>query len=679
MAKKKRTKGPELRRLHPKLRMIKNGKTEVNLLRAEHSSGLAARSASLLRGFAKCRHESTGGVRPEDLPKTAKPTSLKEVSGDVTVNVFVDVNDSSIIRRLPGVQAVCGNLLTAQVPLSRLDEIARNPKVATVQMGEALKAPDPAVDRPEAKAPSPTDRWVGSEQLHGYGENVLIGIVDVQGFDFSHPDFLDAKGRTRFEYIWDQGGNARPSPGGRFKYGAEFTGDDLNRSITASTRLGLPAWEIERQSQVRPSSHGTHVASIAAGNRGVCRKAKIAGVLISLPEADTDSRLSFYDSTRIVDAVDYLVERAKKLECTAVSVNISLGTNGHAHDASSPLSRWIDSTLATPGRSICVAAGNAGQEAPSHPNDIGYVMGRIHTSGRIAATGLDADIEWIVVGNSIQDISENELEIWYSSADRYAVSVRPPGWSSWIGPIEPGEFVENRQLPTHSFLSVYNELYHEANGSNYISIYLTPWLSRFGVVGVNAGTWTVRLHGREIRDGRYDGWSARDDPREIGRVGTKNLWRFPSFFSAESNVDRSSVSSMACGHRIISVANLDAASEQINKTSSQGPTRDGRHKPEVGAPGTDILAANGFDPDAPWVKMTGTSMASPYVAGIVGLMLAVDPTLTAAQIGGIIRRTAIPLPGDDYEWRDDAGYGVIAAAAGVREAATANINRDVTS
>ena len=37
---------------------------------------------------------------------------------------------------------------------------------------------------------------------------------------------------------------------------------------------------------------------------------------------------------------------------------------------------------------------------------------------------------------------------------------------------------------------------------------------------------------------------------------------------------------------MIAVANLDEEKQQINATSSQGPTRDGRSKPEIAAPGT---------------------------------------------------------------------------------------------
>ena len=143
-------------------------------------------------------------------------------------------------------------------------------------------------------------------------------------------------------------------------------------------------------------------------------------------------------------------------------------------------------------------------------------------------------------------------------------------------------------------------------------------------------------------------------------------------------MENSSVSSLACGQRIIGVANLDAERGVINITSSQGPTRDNREKPEICAPGTDIVAANGFSGEEDWVSMTGTSMAAPYVTGVVGLMLSVEPRLTAAQITGILRRTAAPLPGHDFNWRDDAGFGSIDANTCLREAARAFEADDVT-
>jgi subtilisin family serine protease len=233
-------------------------------------------------------------------------------------------------------------------------------------------------------------------------------------------------------------------------------------------------------------------------------------------------------------------------------------------------------------------------------------------------------------------------------------------------------------LADGTFVSIYNERYHPANGNNCISVYLSPFLSPEGVVGVKAGTWTVRLIGREVRDGTYHAWIERDDPRRLGRAGMKEAWSFPSFFSKHSNVDQSSVSSLACGEQIISVANLDADREVMNVTSSQGPTRDGREKPEIAAPGTGIVAANGFDPENLWVRMSGTSMSSPYVAGVVALMLQMDRKLTAAQLTGILRRTAQPLPGTDFTWLNDAGYGAIQPKACLDEVRKIRLRRDRT-
>lgn len=152
----------------------------------------------------------------------------------------------------------------------------------------------------------------------------------------------------------------------------------------------------------------------------------------------------------------------------------------------------------------------------------------------------------------------------------------------------------------------------------------------------------------------------------------------PSFFSKTSNVDSHSINSLASGHRVISVGNLDERRQRIAASSSQGPTRDARFKPDIAAPGTDVAAANGSaGEDEPWVNMSGTSMASPYVAGVVGLMLSSNPRLTAAQCSGILQRTSRPLPGGSYEWRNDAGFGAVDAAAALAEAASFDEREDI--
>jgi subtilisin family serine protease len=665
--------------------MVANGDTDVNVVRAEHAAAVAV-TEGLAEKMPPSRSQDATPVKRSDLPARVEPKSLRRPAS-AFVSVFVqlatdEVNQQRTPTELPFLTAVKGSLATAELELADALRLQESDEVRFVELGQPLQMPRPLVLADRVAAPSSSQRRIGDGRLHRFGADVLVGLIDVQGFDFAHPDFLDAQGKTRFLRIWDQGGNTRSTPADRhtapFNYGAELMASELNAAIAASRqRSGLAATTLEPQSQMAPGSHGTHVASIAAGNLGVCRAGGIVAVLVSVPEDELERRRSFYDSSRLAHAVDYLLAVADELR-RPIAINISLGTNGHAHDDSAPVTRWIDASLTRPGRSVCVAAGNAGQERSESEGDVGWIMGRVHAEARVAARELVSDVEWLVVGNGVADISENELEIWYGPQDRFSVQVRPPD-GQWSKRVQPGEYIENRQLPDGSFLSVYNELYHPANGANLIAIYLSPLLSDAGVVGVSAGEWLVRLHGEDVRDGRYQAWIERDDPRRVGRIGEREAWVFPSFFSEASYIDRSTISSLACGQRLIGVANLDANARRISISSSQGPTRDGREKPDIAAPGTGIVAAKGFsDPGDPWIAMSGTSMASPFVTGVCGLMLGVNPTLTAAQIGGILRRTARPLPGADFRWRDDAGAGEIDPERCLQEAEAMRIRRDVT-
>jgi len=703
-----------VRRLHPKLRVVRNGSADVNSCRAEISTTVYAATAPgptdtsreeistgldmaaaqrSIRTLETNTEIDSSQITGGGLSKRAKLKDQK-AADSVFVNVCIEVNPSgandfealqavediiaiceaklaeSAVVDIPGAVICRQNLVTATVPISFLSELEENENVAFVQPAEALKL-DVPVGR---KAKRPTRRRVGRSKSHNNGKDILIGIIDVGGFDFAHPDFLnrDKINTTRFVAIWDQGGDFRAPPE-KFGYGSEFTHDKLNAALKAQAEPGgLPATMLERQSQMREGSHGTHVASIAAGNKGVCPMAEIAAVLIDVPtplDERERRKFTFSDSSRITHAIEYLLAIAADRK-KPISINISLGTNGGAHDGSSAVARWMDMALSTSGRSICLAAGNAGQEKARREGDLGWIMGRIHSSGKIAARELSHELGWVVIGNGRADISENELEIWYSAQDRFRVELLPPGSSRWLK-VSPQEFIENKRLSDGTTVSIYNELYSPANGINSISIYLSPNLEPGNIRGIRAGVWRVRLIGEEIRNGEFHCWIERDDPEEIGQIDGERLFRFPSFFSEQSNVDSHSISSLACGDATISVANYNEGSNKINITSSQGPTRDGRLKPDIAATGTDIVAAKGFSTDTEkWISMSGTSMASPYVAGVIGLLLNTDKNLNAAQCLGILQRTAKPLPGKTFEWSNDAGFGRISSEDAIREAAT---------
>jgi serine protease AprX len=88
---------------------------------------------------------------------------------------------------------------------------------------------------------------------------------------------------------------------------------------------------------------------------------------------------------------------------------------------------------------------------------------------------------------------------------------------------------------------------------------------------------------------------------------------------------------------------------------------------------TSNVTANGLDSDAElepqyapfYTQISGTSMATPYVAGVVALLLDANPNLTPDQVKRIITETATRMPG----YRDfEVGAGYINAYAAVDKA-----------
>jgi subtilisin family serine protease len=694
----------------PKLDVFLGGSGEVNQSRAEQCPSVAIDEAAAPPPPAAAEAAPTPAATIEGLAlgapampevellpsKTVADLAAKQpdkvkpegVKFSLFVSVDRDLDPKTRARAIKAVANLASRVrwkldtATVEIPGEEVRKLLEVEGISYMEPGQSLRGPEPIVGGTATKPPGDGRRVKAERRHHRDGAGVLVGIIDVGGFDFAHPDFLDAQGKTRWVAIWDQAGKSRRGPDvgepgdvDALNYGSEILAKHMNTAIEAAPARNMAATALEPQSQMVVGSHGTHVASIAAGNKGVASKALIAGVLVALRPEDLDAASSFYDSTRIADAVEYLLDLAAKLgdgRPLPLSINISLGTNGHAHDTSSTMARWIDNALTSRGRCVTVAAGNAGQVEPSSPTDRGFVKGRIHAGGTVPATNLRHELGWVVGDVEIADVSENELEIWYGPQDRFDVEVKPPG-QPWIGPISLGQRIRNGLLGDSSVLSVYNEPYHPANGLNRISVILSPFFGPEAADGtrqlgpIASGEWRVRLTGVVVRDGRFDAWIERDDPARLPGPGRQ--WRFPSYFGATSYTDDRMINSLACAERVVSVGNADIPRNAAHATSSRGPTRDGRSKPDIAADGTDVVAARGFDREFRWIAMTGTSMASPYVCGVAALMLGIHPGLTSPQIQGIMRSTSSPLPGQTFGWRNDTGFGVIDAAACVTRTA----------
>jgi serine protease AprX len=100
-----------------------------------------------------------------------------------------------------------------------------------------------------------------------------------------------------------------------------------------------------------------------------------------------------------------------------------------------------------------------------------------------------------------------------------------------------------------------------------------------------------------------------------------------------------SPSAAATAITVGSMADVGKGGFALEPYSSRGPTADDRVKPDICAPGAQILAARAKT--GGYVRYSGTSMASPFVAGVAALMLQANPSLSPDQVKTILKETAV--------------------------------------
>ena len=85
--------------------------------------------------------------------------------------------------------------------------------------------------------------------------------------------------------------------------------------------------------------------------------------------------------------------------------------------------------------------------------------------------------------------------------------------------------------------------------------------------------------------------------------------------------------------------------------SSRGPTADNRIKPDICAPGYNIMSVDNQTEDG-YLELSGTSMATPYVAGSIALMLQAEADLTPTEIKEILINSAqdFGISGKDIDY-----------------------------
>ena len=472
------------------------------------------------------------------------------------------------------------------------------------------------------------------------GTGVVMGVCD-WGLDFTHPNFRNADGTTRIEVIWDQRGPSNPLSPAPFNYGRLLTREMINaalRTPNPAATLGYHFWVGDPRGT---GMHGTHVVDIAAGNRrepgsesGIASGATL--VFVHLGSQRLHELENLGDSVGLLEGLDFVRRQAAGRPCV---MHLSAGKTGGDKLGLSLLERAVDNMLLNaPGLVLVQSVGNYGDSA-------------MHTHARVGPDQRHT-MQWLIPHG---DRTPNELEVWYSGQDVFDVTLVAPGGRSFSVPL-------GHRMQIRDNEEQWGNLYHrkkEPNcGLNHIDIVLRT--------DAPTGEWQVVLHGQDVVDGRLHAWIERDANA-----------RYQSRFPRAQATARYTTNTICNCFRAIAVGAYDANRPDRPPTrfTSRGPTADGRQKPEVAAPGQNILAARSMprrgwrDGESRLCVKSGTSMAAPCVSGTVALMFqAAGRLLTIHEVRRILVGTAIPHPGPQARSSTQLGYGYLDIVAAVNAA-----------
>lgn len=527
-----------------------------------------------------------------------------EGSPDDEVAVIIRLTDSTDLPQGVRIITQFGQIATVRLPRREIPRVRR--EVASMKRPKLYSYDDcacssrqisPAALEAEVSRSDPGEEAVefeisASDQRRPSGDlptgrGVVVAHID-WGVDILHPEFRYPGGRTRLLAFWDQSAAMSPQQSNRYGYGRIYDAANIDRALSSPDPYAVIDYN------PGTASHGTHTLSISAGNGasdgpvGLAPEASLIFVHLSTYTPEGPALLG--DSVALLEALDFILRTAG---ARPVVVNTSLGRHAGEHDGKTLTEQGMDAfLLAAPGRAIVQSCGN-------------YYNKNIHAQG-VLRPGQSRTLRFITdQANRVP----NELDLWYPGTDRFGVRLRGPGDTPEIS-VQPGGSTPIMSNGKHVG-TIYDRLCDPNNGDNEVTVFLYPTAP--------AGEWALILTGEDVADGRFHAWLERDATCPGCQA---------HFVPGASNPTRT-IGTIANGLRTIAVGAYDAHRDErpLAPFSSSGPTRDGRIKPDLVAPGVRILAgrsrARGAAPDAALLTcMSGTSMAAPHVTGTVALMFA---------------------------------------------------------
>jgi subtilisin family serine protease len=456
---------------------------------------------------------------------------------------------------------------------------------------------------------------------HGLtGEGVVLGIVDT-GVDWSHPDFLDENGGSRIELFLHAYRDGRRDVSRYRTYGREA----LNEALQGKRKVPLGD----------PEGHGTHCASIAAGC-GRASQGRFSGVAPGVSLMAVRSEPLLDDHT--IRAIRDIFRRAGRRPAV---ISLSLGHHYGAHDGTASLENVI-AEQSGPGRIVVVAAGNEGSDG-------------IHWQGELVE-GKD-----LLIPFRVADEGWQYVDVWVPRGDEVDVIVESPDGAQTPPNGEP--------VPTVFGICTATWRRDRVNLDSNLSVSVEK--------GRVNHIWNIRLRPRAVLHGEVHAWSGTANPSTSAHLFPGATDRRFSIGIPATEERAIAVASWVCRNTYdgaegpVHTAGLEVG--QLSPFSSEGPTRHGVLKPDIAAPGQYITGALAADsrmkteaqyrqrhhPSAPYITLQGTSMATPFVAGVIALLLEREPRLTPEEIQQRLRITARRDRDTRRVWGSGFGYGKI--------------------